>query len=237
MKKFSIGLIIIVIIIIGVIAGRSMLKKEEKKEYTSFYDLQKHEMEDKDYRIKGFDRNPQIAVMAIHGGNIEIGTGEVALELGKQLRASTYIFEGLKEKDNRQLHVTSTLYDEPVAIKMAKKAKTILSIHGYRDTEIEKVYIGGRNKTYRDTVAQYLKEAGFQVEDAPDKFGGASKNNIANKGQMKEGVQLELSTKLREAFFKNNDFSIDNRSNTTKVYDTFVRALKKATIKYKNDYL
>ncbi|GCF76381.1 TPA: poly-gamma-glutamate hydrolase family protein [Bacillus nitratireducens] len=237
MKKFSISIIIIFIIIIGVIAGRNMLKNEEKKDYTSFHDLQKHEADDRDYRIKSFDRNPQIAVIAIHGGNIEVGTGEVALELGKKLRASTYIFEGLKTKDNRQLHVTSTLYDEPVAIDMVKKAKTVLSIHGYKDKKIEKVYIGGRNVTYRDIVAKYLKEAGFQVEDAPDKFGGTSKNNIANKSQMKEGVQLELSTKLREAFFKNYDFSIDNRSNTTETYDTFVRALKQATIKYKKDHL
>ena len=51
---------------------------------------------------------------------------------------------------------------------------------------------------------------------------------------MEKGVQLELSTKLREAFFKNNDFSMKNRSNTTETYDTFVRALKQATIKYKN---
>ena len=112
-----------------------MLKKEEKKDYTSFHDLQSHEAEGRDFRIKSFDRNPQIAVMAIHGGNIEIGTGEVSLELGKQLGASTYVFEGLKAKDNRQLHVTSTLYDEPVAIDMVKKQR---QFYLYTDIRIQK---------------------------------------------------------------------------------------------------
>ncbi|MED3324673.1 poly-gamma-glutamate hydrolase family protein [Bacillus thuringiensis] len=233
MKKFSIS-IIVIIIVVAIVLGK-ILKKEES--YTSFYDLQKHEIADIDYRIKSFNRNPQILVMAIHGGNIEIGTGEIALELGKQLKTSTYIFEGLKAKGNRKLHVTSTLYDEPVATSMAKKAKTILSIHGYRDTETEKVYVGGRNGSYREIIAGYLRDAGFGVERAPDKFGGTSKDNIANQSQMQEGVQLELSTKLRKTFFENDAFSIDNRSNTTKTYDTFVHALKKATIKYKKDYL
>jgi phage replication-related protein YjqB (UPF0714/DUF867 family) len=212
-------------------------KPEDYKEYKSFTELQKYERENIDYRITAYHRKPEIAVMAIHGGNIEIGTGEVAADLGEKLNASTYIFEALKPKDNRKLHITSTLYDEPTAVSMAKKAKTILSIHGYHDVKKENVYIGGRNDAYKNIVKESLKKEGFHVEEAPENLEGTDKNNIVNRNEWGEGVQLELSTKLRKSFFKDRDFAMNNRKQQTEKYDRFVEALEKATLKYKRKEL
>ncbi|MFA1712064.1 poly-gamma-glutamate hydrolase family protein [Peribacillus frigoritolerans] len=54
--------------------------------YTDFFELQENEQEYLDYRITVHHRNPDIAVLAIHGGNIEPGTSEVAAALGETLR-------------------------------------------------------------------------------------------------------------------------------------------------------
>ena len=227
-----------IIISIGVISlligvGISMQEQPKLEEYKSFKELQKYERENIDYRITVYYRMPDIAVMAIHGGNLEIGTGEVASDLGEELNASTYIFEALKPKDNRKLHITSSLYDEPTAVSMAKKAKTILSIHGYRDVSKEKVYIGGRNEAYKKIVIEHLKNAGFHVEEAPNNLKGVGKKNIVNRNKSGQGVQLELSTKLRKSFFKNNDFANNNRKQQTKKYNKFIEALAEATLKYR----
>ncbi|MDQ7863033.1 poly-gamma-glutamate hydrolase family protein [Peribacillus frigoritolerans] len=50
-----------------------------------FFELQENEQEYLDYRIIVHHRNPDIAVLAIHGGNIEPGTSEVAAALGETL--------------------------------------------------------------------------------------------------------------------------------------------------------
>jgi phage replication-related protein YjqB (UPF0714/DUF867 family) len=229
---FSIVIILLILIIKSLLPGNS-----GPEEYRSFAELKKYEKENIDYRIKIYERKPEVAIFAIHGGNIEIGTGELAEDLGERLDASTYIFEGLKPKDNSILHITSTLYDEPAGVQMAEKAITSLSIHGHRDVNDEKVYVGGRNKKYKKLVKDALEDAGFDVEDAPDRLGGTGKKNIVNRGKKSGGVQLELSTKLRKSFFKDRDFAMNNRKQQTENYKDFLRALEKATEKYKEKEL
>ncbi|MDO7487772.1 poly-gamma-glutamate hydrolase family protein [Peribacillus frigoritolerans] len=59
--------------------------------YTDFFELQENEQEYLDYRIIVHHRNPYIAVLAIHGGNIEPGTSEVAAALERDfVQAPTY---------------------------------------------------------------------------------------------------------------------------------------------------
>lgn len=73
----------------------------KENSYTDFIELQQNEQEDIDYRIIVHHRNPDIAILAIHGGNIEPGTSKIAAALGQRLRASTYLFEGLKPRGIR----------------------------------------------------------------------------------------------------------------------------------------
>jgi phage replication-related protein YjqB (UPF0714/DUF867 family) len=202
-------------------------------EYNSFKNLQKFEQENLDYQIRTWYREPEITVMAIHGGNIEIGTGEIAENLGEKLDASTYIFEALKPKDNRKLHIRSSMFDEPQAVSMAKRAKTIISIHGYNDLKKEKIFIGGRNDVYKRIIKEFLEKEGFYVEEALKNLKGANTNNIVNQNKTGEGVQLELSTKLRKSFFINYEFANnDGRQKTEKFYK-FIEVIAKATLEYK----
>ncbi|MGE7182396.1 poly-gamma-glutamate hydrolase family protein [Peribacillus sp. NPDC006672] len=203
------------------------------KSYTDFAELQQNEHEYLDYRIIVHHRIPDIAVLAIHGGNIEPGTSEIAAALGERLCASTYLFEGLKPRGNQVLHITSNLFNEPIGVSMAANAQTTLSIHGHYDVHNALVYIGGRNEPYKNLIQHSLNEAGFQTEDAPQHLSGLNRNNITNTSKTGAGVQLELSTKLRKSLFKGNDFTSKNRVNPLDLFNRFVRALEKATLEYK----
>ncbi|MGE7661125.1 poly-gamma-glutamate hydrolase family protein [Peribacillus sp. NPDC097197] len=200
--------------------------------YSSFAELQQNEKENTDYSITAFHRNPEIAIFAIHGGNIEPGTSEVAFALGERLHSSTYLFEGHKRRDNSKLHITSTSFDEPTAILMANNAKTILSIHGYRDSNEALIYMGGRNETYKHVIQVALKEAGFQTAEAPKHLLGMNENNITNRCKTGAGVQLEISRTLRKHFFLDSDLKRTNRHNQTEVLNQFITAVEKATIHY-----
>ncbi len=226
---FFIIVILMIFLIISLFPG-----KKGPDEYKSFAELEKYEQNHIDYRIRVYKRNPEMAVFAIHGGNIEVGTSEVAEDLGERLDASTYIFEGLKTEGNKILHLTSTLYDEPAAVQMAETSITSLSVHGYRDVKNEKIYMGGRNKEFKKLIADTLTDAGFEVENAPGRLAGTDRKNIVNRGEM-GGVQLELSTGLRKSFFKDNDFAMNNRKQQTDNYKEFIKALAKAAKKYKEE--
>lgn len=201
--------------------------------YTDFFELQQNEQEDLDYRIIVHHRNPDIAVLAIHGGNIEPGTSEIAAALGERLCASTYLFEGLKPRGNQVLHITSRLFNEPIGVSMAANAQTTLSIHGHYDVHNALVYIGGRNEPYKNLIQQCLNKAGFQTDHAPQYLSGMKGNNITNTSKTGAGVQLELSTKLRKSFFKGDDFTSKNRVNPCDLFKRFVTAIEKATLAYK----
>ncbi|MGE7878984.1 poly-gamma-glutamate hydrolase family protein [Peribacillus muralis] len=201
--------------------------------YTNFADLTKNEQELFDFRIISHHRNPAIAVLAIHGGNIEPGTSEIAVALGERLGASTYLFEGLKPRGNQILHIKSSLFNEPIGVAMAANAQTTLTIHGHRNEQASFVYIGGRNETFKNVIRHSLKEAGFQAYDAPTHLLGMNVSNIANTCKMGAGVQLELSTKLRKSMFKGDDFSRKNRINRLDRFHRFVHALEKGVLTYK----
>ena len=204
--------------------------------YANFAELYQNEQVNTDYRITAFHRKPEIAIFAIHGGNIEPGTSEVATSLGEKLDASTYLFEGLKRRDNSKLHITSTAFDEPTALLMSNMANTILSIHGYSAVHEELIYIGGRNQLLKKYIQLALQDAGFQTAEAPIHLLGMNESNITNRCKSGAGVQLELSKKLRNRFFLNDDTTSNNRHNHTETLNQFVRAIEKATIEYEKQF-
>ena len=111
--------------------------------YRNFDDLRKHEGRffQNSYKIVAKDRKSKITCIAIHGGNIEPGTSELAEELAGN-EFNLYKFEGLKEKNNSVLHITSSNFDEPKADKLVENAQKVISIHGAKGDE-PITYIGG----------------------------------------------------------------------------------------------
>ncbi len=166
-------------------------------EYKNFAELSSHETEGIDYSITAQKRESPSLILAIHGGEIEFGTEEIAQSIADNSH-SLFIFKGLKKEKARKLHITSTNFDHPEALKLASQSKHCLSIHGFRELK-SKICIGGNNERLRMKLSEVLSKSfsNIEIEDFCPGIGGQSPKNIVNRCQ-NEGVQLELSTGLRE---------------------------------------
>lgn len=168
--------------------------------YRSFRELSSHEIEGLDWSLEYLDRGSPILVMAPHGGWIEPFTSEIARAVaGDDL--SFYTFRGLSarrgRKGRRSLHITSHLFDEPVAARAAARAHAVLAVHGERSRDGRFVMVGGRCRWLGDAVARRLEEAGVQVRAPRPGLRGLDPRNICNRGTLGGGVQLEISEGLR----------------------------------------
>ena len=90
--------------------------------YSSFHELQRHEALDIDYKLTLRDTGSRVTIMAPHGGKIEPRTSDLARRIAGD-NYNFYCFEGIKEKDNACLHITSHRFDEPGAVLLASKSQ------------------------------------------------------------------------------------------------------------------
>ncbi|MDO3659541.1 poly-gamma-glutamate hydrolase family protein [Bacillus sp. C28GYM-DRY-1] len=178
--------------------------------YQNFEELKNNE-DPSDYGIVTKQTCSPVLVLAIHGGGIEGGTSEIARELSKEY--SLYLFEGLKSSGNSVLHITSTRFDEPRALKMTGSHEYVISLHGYAE-EDQQIEVGGTDRVRAADLVKRLQNAGFPAVllgmDHP--HAGVSPNNIANKSKTGLSIQLEMSTGFRKSLF--GIFSLKSRSVT-----------------------
>ena len=168
--------------------------------YASFAELARGERGNGSYRIRLVRRPGETVILAPHGGGIEPGTSELAEAIAGQ-EHSFYAFEGLKSRGNRDLHVTSTRFDEPEAVALVAAARRAIAIHGERSSG-EIVYVGGRDDATAEGLRAAFAQRGFRVERHPDPaLQGRDVANICNRTASGLGVQLELSAGLRKTFF------------------------------------
>ncbi|TGZ37611.1 hypothetical protein EN805_34130, partial [bacterium M00.F.Ca.ET.162.01.1.1] len=82
--------------------------------YQNFSQLKSDTVKQRDWQrnIKKTN-NKDILITAIHGGGIEPGTSELAKIISKKGDFNLYSFEGLLKSNNKQLHITSTNFDDP----------------------------------------------------------------------------------------------------------------------------
>lgn len=190
--------------------------------YQDFYDLQAHE-QPQDYQIEIQKRPSHFLLLAIHGGWIEPGTSELAKGIaGDDL--SYYVFHGCNQDGrNSLLHITSTRFNEPQALSMIQEADQIISIHGCRDIQNgeQVTYMGGLDISLRHNIASHLKKAGFHVEIAPPHLRGEQPQNICNRGRNRVGVQLELTTSLRDLL------RLESRRQTS-TFNHYIQAVREA---------
>lgn len=167
--------------------------------YANYVELSKGEKFDLDYRIRLRDLSTPIVVLAPHGGWIEPGSSEVATAIASE-DCSLYLFEGIRRgRPHRDLHITSTRFDEPQAMRLVSSAQTVVAVHGRRDGEDPRtVWLGGRNASLGNAIAQSIGTAGFEVSAAERGLAGREPLNICNRGISGGGVQLELPRTLRD---------------------------------------
>ncbi|MFJ6935683.1 poly-gamma-glutamate hydrolase family protein [Streptomyces sp. NPDC101132] len=176
--------------------------------YDDYADLAANEVEGVDYsRHSNTPAGATWSSIAIHGGGIEAGSGEMAYQVAGS-RMMYYEFKGLKNTGNQDLHITSTHFDEPICVALQATALRTISFHGYTGTLLQpETALGGLDPLLRARIATALRNAGFAVINAPSEIGGTDPLNIANRNVRGEGVQLEMSRAQRQQFFPNGDTS------------------------------
>lgn len=200
MKK--IAPMISVFVITALIAALGGAGTAQADVYDSYRELKARQDRNEDYRITSYNGPSATAVIAIHGGSIEIGTSQLAKDVAERAGTDLYTFEGIKDSRNRILHITSSRFDEPVAKSLVAKSKHTLSIHGCTGSR-PVTYLGGLDKRLAAKIESRLEKAGFKVRRAPSHLNGTHPSNICNENASDQGVQLELSYALRKSFFKN----------------------------------
>lgn len=167
--------------------------------YGSFAELARAEVQGRDYRVRVLARSSPVLIVAPHGGLIEDGTSELA-EAIAQDDHSLFAFEGLKpEGRNRDLHITSHLFDHPQCLALAARCELVLAVHGCRGNSC--IHVGGLDRALIGALTRALHAEGFTVEAHSHYYPGRHPRNICNRGLSGAGAQLELTYDLRHARF------------------------------------
>jgi len=185
-----------------------------------------------DYHIFMSSRNSPVLYFAIHGGGIEAGSSELTM-FAAGANDSAYCFEGFMSSNNTDLHITSTHFDEPNLLDFTERHAILVSFHGYSDT-IKHTKLGGMDTELREMIRQNLVQAGFSVEIEPtdSDIAGADLDNIVNKSSRGMGVQLEISTPQRTAFFGTNTRA-ERRHTTNAEFNNYLNAVTTAVADYR----
>lgn len=163
--------------------------------YESFTELERRAPEDS-WRIVAEPRDPEVLVIAPHGGAIEIGTSELAAGIAGD-EHSLYCFEGLQPLAFRELHVTSHRFDEPLAVSLAGRAGIVVGVHGCRGECA--IYVGGLDFSLVSLLTRSLCDAGFPARAQGHRFPALHPQNICNRSRRGAGAQLELTLDLRRS--------------------------------------
>lgn len=169
--------------------------------YSNIQELQSHELEGRDYLIIASRNWHPVLIIAPHGGKIEYYTSQIAKWIADEDFA-WYSFEGIKDGDNRKLHITSHNFDEPTVLQALREAHTVLTIHGQKNAVDEFLMIGGLNSTFGTELQVALQHHGFIVKESEQGYRGERTTNICNRGCTGKGVQLEISFALRKRIFE-----------------------------------
>jgi phage replication-related protein YjqB (UPF0714/DUF867 family) len=138
---------------------------------------------------------------------------------------SFYAFEGMKNVGNAALHITSTRFDEPQGVMLVADSPLVIALHG-EDSVDPVVFLGGLDKELGGKIWACLEKEGFvlKTHDNPN-LQGLDKNNICNRSQTRQGVQLELSRGLRTSFFRSLDRG--GLKHLTELFYRFVNGVRK----------
>jgi phage replication-related protein YjqB (UPF0714/DUF867 family) len=192
--------------------------------YANFQELSRSELQGVDFAIRqARGKTPSILVLGLHAGRIEPGISEIVLAVaGDEL--SYYLFEGIKARGNRDLHITSTHFDEPGCLALVHNSENVIAIHGERSND-KVVYLGGLDEPLKKQLMAALRDHDFAAkEHAKPLLQGVSSKNICNRGRSRAGVQLELSNGLRQTFFQS--LNTDGKRRPTVHFYRFVAALR-----------
>ena len=142
------------------------------------------------------------------------GTTELTKAIANKGNYDYYVFNGTRNKNNSQLHVTSTNYNDPDLINRNYNKDISISVHGAGQSQGKNtVLIGGRDEKLIQLISKELSTFKFNVQRSLGHLAGIDTNNVVNYNKKGQGVQLELTPDLRKSFFSNGDDSSKARKN------------------------
>ncbi len=169
-----------------------------RDKYRSYNELSAAEIEHRDYRrIVRQVQYSNTAVIAPHGGGIEYLTSMICRAIAGD-DVNYYLFEGIKQRKNIDLHITSHNFDEPLCLNLISECDNVIAIHGFR-AKNECVIVGGLDTSLQQKFTSALCKAGIDVRNEGHNFPASNPNNICNRGKANKGVQIEISGKLRRS--------------------------------------
>lgn len=206
--------------------------------YANYAALAAAKVEGVDYTRTATVRNGSIwSSIAIHGGGIEAGSGEMAAAVADKLM-SLYVFAGIMATGNTDLHITSTNFDEPLGVALVAQSRKTLSFHGFAGTAgVKETAIGGRDTATIALLSSRLTAAGFTVINTPSEIAGDDPSNICNENLNRAGVQLEMSLAQRQAFFPGGDTSRTMRDSGQRTDEFWAYVNVMRTVGYLDDAL
>jgi phage replication-related protein YjqB (UPF0714/DUF867 family) len=170
-----------------------------------------------------------IAVLAPHVGEIEPGPSEIATHISGE-DFTCYLFNGIKNRyNNKDLHITSTNFDEPQCTEICRNVDIVLAVHGTKDRD-DHIYAGGRHESLKQKIIQNLKRDCFYVLEDTTNHSGLDPHNICNKGKLGQGLQIEISNGLRKKMFKG--MSRQERQSTTTIFNKFIASIRDVLLEY-----
>jgi phage replication-related protein YjqB (UPF0714/DUF867 family) len=193
----------------------------------------------KSFGIEMCSREGDFLLFAPHAGGIEPGTSEICKWFNKD-PYSYYVFEG-KGGNCRELHITSTRFNEPEFINLLSTKRHAISFHGMTDYYSRKnnsdIFLGGLNCELIKFTKINLKTSGFRVstniELPTSSLSGKEPQNVTNRCTGKMGMQVEISEKLRRKFFQGELKRKDGRSKTTESFEVFCNSINESIFNYK----
>ena len=141
--------------------------------------------------------------MAIHGGSLERGTAEIAVEAAARSGASLYTVE---QPEDFRWHLPSRLVCPEGSCALAAfldHVETVVSVHGFgRDGFWTRLLLGGADRALAARIAGFLRAGldGYEIVDdvdaIPEGLRGLHPENPVNRSRG-GGVQLELPPRVR----------------------------------------
>lgn len=184
-----------------------------------------------DYRTRLLDRRSCVTIIAPHGGFIDAGTSAIARAVAGR-NYNLYDFQGLRQENAAELHVTSTRFRDPNLTKLLKRSQTALAVHWMGSCHESTIWLGGLNKRLKEKTLACLQKAEFSVNPNSPRYRGESLSNIVNFPPA-HGVQLEISDELMSELFQGAAFLESGRKpKTTPKFAKLVAALRESLAEY-----
>ncbi len=141
--------------------------------------------------------------MAYHGGNLEVGTDDIACEVARRTGASLYT---VTQPDSLRWHVPSKAFRPEESSALAEfldHVDRVVTIHGFgRRSMFTTVLLGGRNRPFATHIGSHLRsalpcyEVIDELDDIPAALRGVHADNPVNL-PTGHGVQIELPPRVR----------------------------------------